>query len=69
MSYVGEEVGNANKMKVKDIALFDATDESKRSFQLNATTTDEKLCVMLFAEKKLKESIAWRGPMVMNTNA
>ena len=53
------------KLSSNDIVLFDANDNSKRSFTINS---DENLSFMIFAGKKLNEPIAWRGPIVMNTN-
>mmetsp|Transcript_23970 Transcript_23970/g.67013 ORF Transcript_23970/g.67013 Transcript_23970/m.67013 type:complete len:333 (-) Transcript_23970:141-1139(-) len=46
------------------IVLFDATVDDKRAFQIKACEKGGK--AMLFAGKKLKEPIAWHGPIVMN---
>lgn len=48
------------------IVLFDATSNDRRTISL-ATAPDQTASVMLFAGKKLREPIAWRGPIVMNT--
>ena len=48
------------------ILLLDADDAKRRRISL-ATTRDQTAGVMLFAGKKLKEQIAWHGPIVMNT--
>jgi quercetin 2,3-dioxygenase len=49
------------------IALMDASDNGARSFEFTAAETGAH--VMLFAGKKLKEPIAWHGPIVMNTDS
>ena len=49
------------------ILLLDASDDSRRRISL-ATPSDQSAGVMLFAGKKLKEPIAWHGPIVMNTD-
>jgi len=48
------------------ILLLDAQEASKRRICL-ATSRGQTAGVMLFAGKKLREPIAWRGPIVMNT--
>jgi len=48
-----------------EIILFDATSEEQRSLELLAANGSAK--ALLFAGKKLKEPIAWHGPIVMNT--
>jgi len=48
------------------ILLLDASDDTNRRICL-ATPKDQSAGVMLFAGKKLKEQIAWHGPIVMNT--
>jgi len=50
-----------------DTARFDATDPSRRSLIINAGT--EGVGMMIFAGKRINESIAWHGPFVMNTKA
>ena len=46
---------------------MDATSNERRGVELKSAA-DGKTGVMLFAGKKLKEPIAWRGPIVMNTD-
>ena len=53
-------------LEQQQVALLDATSDSARSFELAASDITP-LRVMLFAGKKLKEPIAWHGPIVMNT--
>jgi len=48
------------------IVLLDANSPDRRKVSLT-TGTNRKAGVMLFAGKKLKEPIAWHGPIVMNT--
>jgi redox-sensitive bicupin YhaK (pirin superfamily) len=49
------------------IALLDATNDGERGFEFVAGAAGAQF--MLFAGKKLKEPIAWHGPIVMNTDA
>lgn len=48
----------------QSVILLDASDSAKRGLSL---TAGDDADVMLFAGKKLKEPIAWHGPIVMNT--
>jgi len=48
------------------ILLMDAQEAAQRRISL-ATPRGQTAGVMLFAGKKLREPIAWRGPIVMNT--
>lgn len=48
------------------VMLLDASSNEQRGVKLSSTS-DSKAHVMLFAGKKLKEPIAWHGPIVMNT--
>lgn len=48
------------------VILFDATSNDKRGFAIQSEG-DTETGVILFAGKKLKEPIAWHGPIVMNT--
>ena len=50
----------------QSVVLFDANDESKCDLKMTAGG-EEKTGVLLFAGKKLKQPIAWHGPIVMNT--
>ena len=47
------------------MVLLDASSDDNRDFTLQ--TRDYNAGVMLFAGKKLREPIAWHGPIVMNT--
>mmetsp|Transcript_36857 Transcript_36857/g.77809 ORF Transcript_36857/g.77809 Transcript_36857/m.77809 type:complete len:320 (-) Transcript_36857:178-1137(-) len=66
MLYVYENglksVNSKNDIKEGSVILFDADSDERRKFILQKTTG-----IMLFAGKKLKEPIAWYGPIVMNT--
>ena len=66
--YEGDKISVNEKsdIHVGSVILFDADSNEHRSF--NVKTKDNKAGVMLFAGKKLKEPIAWRGPIVMNTD-
>jgi quercetin 2,3-dioxygenase len=48
------------------VVLLDAASDHRRTVKLSSAS-DCKAHVMLFAGKKLKEPIAWHGPIVMNT--
>lgn len=47
------------------VVLFDASLDDDRGIDL--TTSNSQAKAILFAGKKLKEPIAWHGPIVMNT--
>lgn len=67
--YEGALSGAADQRSNLDtgtILLMDAQEVSKRRIRL-ATSRGQTASVMLFAGKKLREPIAWRGPIVMNT--
>jgi len=53
-------------LKMGSIVLFDADSEDSRRISIK-TSPEKGAGVMLFAGKKLKEPIAWHGPIVMNT--
>ncbi|OQR85219.1 hypothetical protein THRCLA_10734, partial [Thraustotheca clavata] len=63
--YEGDALINSDAVGMSQIALLDASDESKRSFQL--ASRSKSAGIMLFAGKKIKEPVAWHGPIVMNT--
>ncbi|KAL9190629.1 hypothetical protein ACHAXT_000335 [Thalassiosira profunda] len=48
------------------VILFDADSDEHRGINMQANDTEEA-GVMLFAGKKLKQPIAWHGPIVMTT--
>jgi len=62
----GSESEGASDLKDGTILLLDADDNNRRRISL-ATPRHRTASVMLFAGKKLKEPIAWHGPIVMNT--
>mmetsp|Transcript_14776 Transcript_14776/g.30567 ORF Transcript_14776/g.30567 Transcript_14776/m.30567 type:complete len:285 (-) Transcript_14776:80-934(-) len=62
----GSEEKGKTVLKHGTIVLLDADDKDRRRICL-ATSSDVPAGVMLFAGKKLKEPIAWHGPIVMNT--
>jgi redox-sensitive bicupin YhaK (pirin superfamily) len=55
------------RIPTQSVVLLDAGDMEKRGIRLVSGSDDEKTSVMLFSGKKLKEPIAWHGPLVMNT--
>ncbi|KAL7542278.1 hypothetical protein ACHAXR_011834, partial [Thalassiosira sp. AJA248-18] len=69
MLYVYERclksVNGKNDIPTGSVIVFDASSDEDRGF--NIQTKDYNAGVMLFAGKKLKEQIAWHGPIVMNT--
>ncbi|ETW00747.1 hypothetical protein H310_07293 [Aphanomyces invadans] len=67
MLYVYEGSGRVGNKATgpNQIALFDATSDNTRGFELSAGST--KVAAMLFTGKKLNEPLAWHGPIVMNT--
>lgn len=64
----GANDSGRSKGGLKDgaIVLLDADDATHRRISMS-TPPGQTAGVMLFAGKKLKEPIAWRGPIVMNT--
>ena len=56
---------NGQEAKKQSVVVLDASDDAARGIKL--TGGEEKSGVLLFAGKKLKQPIAWRGPIVMNT--
>lgn len=57
----------ATDVQAGSIILMDATSSERRGVEL-ISSADNKASVMLFAGEKLKAPIAWRGPIVMNTD-
>jgi redox-sensitive bicupin YhaK (pirin superfamily) len=55
-----------NDIQAGSVILLDAGFDSLRGLKLQ-TKDEDDAGVMLFAGKKLKEPIAWHGPIVMNT--
>lgn len=60
------QIGGSDMSK-HTVARFDASDAEARG--INFTAGAEGLRAIIFAGKRLNEPIAWRGPMVMNTEA
>lgn len=58
---------NGSPVEKLHVVLFDATNEAQRALALTAGPAGASL--MLFAGKRLKQPIAWRGPFVMTTQA
>lgn len=56
---------SSNALGAGKIVLMNADSDDKRGIQLIASSSPAK--ALLFAGKKLKEPIAWHGPIVMNT--
>eukprot|EP00658_Telonema_sp_P-2_P082781 TRINITY_DN8814_c0_g1_i1.p1 TRINITY_DN8814_c0_g1~~TRINITY_DN8814_c0_g1_i1.p1 ORF type:complete len:107 (+),score=29.37 TRINITY_DN8814_c0_g1_i1:120-440(+) len=68
-SLVGSEMCIRDRVNLEAVAaqhvvVFDAGSDEERGFSLTATTA---VSAILFAGKRLKEPIAWHGPIVMNT--
>lgn len=61
----GGSVEGKRTSGVKVVFVLDATDDEARVLQLVAGP--EGMSALLFAGKKLREPIAWNGPIVMNT--
>jgi redox-sensitive bicupin YhaK (pirin superfamily) len=55
----------SHEVPSQSVILFDADNDNERSIRMKAFTKDTG--VLLFAGRKLKEPIAWHGPIVMNT--
>jgi redox-sensitive bicupin YhaK (pirin superfamily) len=49
------------------VVLLDASSDDVRGLELVASAVEGGAKVLLFAGKKLKEPVAWHGPIVMNT--
>jgi len=63
-----EMIVNGKSTKEGTVILFDATDDKTRGIKLQSEPTIRSGGkAMLFAGKKLREPVAWRGPIVMNT--
>lgn len=60
-----EKVNSEDSVGEGNIVLFDASGDEQRGIEL--TTTSKEAKAILFAGKKLREPIAWHGPIVMNT--
>lgn len=57
---------NEEQINAGSVVLLDANSDDARGLELT-TSKDNKASVLLFAGKKIKEPIAWHGPIVMNT--
>ena len=63
-----ESVNADGPFEAGHIVVFDGYSEEHRGIAIKASSVHEKGGkAMLFAGKKLREPIAWRGPIVMNT--
>jgi len=65
-AYSGSGTVNGTPMPPGSVVLLDASSVDARRFEVSAGSSG--LHFMLFAGKKLKEPVAWRGPIVMNTD-
>jgi redox-sensitive bicupin YhaK (pirin superfamily) len=65
--YKGSGSVGGKSIKKHEAARFDATDPDARGVSLQAGP--DGMSAMVFAGKRLNEPVAWRGPMVMNTDA
>jgi redox-sensitive bicupin YhaK (pirin superfamily) len=59
---------NEQVVPTQSVILLDASDPAKRGVRLVSGSSEEKTGVLVFSGKKIKEPIAWRGPIVMNTH-
>ena len=57
-------VNDSKEVPSQSVVVFDANSNDARDFKLKATDESH---AMLFAGKRLREPIAWHGPIVMNT--
>jgi len=63
--YEGEGSVGSEKVSSKAVAVFDASTSGSKTFTLRGGAGG--MNAMLFAGVKLKEPLAWHGPIVMNT--
>lgn len=61
-----EDLNRCGPVDAGHIALMDADTDEKRGLRLK-TSSNNAAGVLLFSGKKLREPIAWHGPIVMNT--
>lgn len=66
-AYRGAGAVAGQRISMHQVARMDASDVTAR--QVNLEAGPEGLSVIVFAGKRLNETVAWRGPVVMNTNA
>jgi quercetin 2,3-dioxygenase len=62
----GNSNANVNSVESGHVVLLDADSSQHRGIQLT-TPKDSKARALLFAGRKIRETIAWRGPIVMST--
>ena len=65
--YKGSGLVAGERAPEGSVVLLDATDDEARGFAFEAGAAGAH--ALLFAGTKLKEPIAWHGPIVMNTDA
>jgi hypothetical protein len=65
-AYAGSGTVNGSPLPPGSVALLDSSGDGARRFEVTAGPTGVQF--MLFAGKKLKEPVAWHGPIVMNTD-
>lgn len=61
-----EDLNGSGPVQAGHIVLMDADSDEKRGLRLK-TSSDSTAGALLFAGKKIREPIAWHGPIVMNT--
>jgi redox-sensitive bicupin YhaK (pirin superfamily) len=66
-AYKGAGTLENENIRLHHAARLDASDAGARQFTV--TAGPEGLSVIVFAGKRLNEKVAWRGPIVMNTEA
>lgn len=57
---------HSERISTGQIVLLDASSDVLRGFELSTETSSHGKAI-LFAGKKLREPVAWQGPIVMNT--
>lgn len=65
--YAGSGTVSGQAVQPMAVVRLDASDPSARDILI--TADDAPLRFMLFAGKRIQESVAWQGPFVMNTDA
>ncbi|CAM9504476.1 unnamed protein product, partial [Ectocarpus fasciculatus] len=64
--YKGDGVLQGEPIRMHEAARLDASDPTARGVRLEAGAAG--LAAIVFAGKRLNEPVAWRGPIVMNTD-
>jgi hypothetical protein len=61
-----EDLNGSGPLQAGNIVLMDADSDEKRGLQLK-TSSNSTAGAIVFAGRKIREPIAWHGPIVMNT--